>query len=149
MPDCMPATIEIGGAIAERKLDELESLLPGGCGTNVLREAIDGGAPLHDEDGDAPWGKLEDLEQFCRDNRLTFRRTSNAKFEYDGEVVYWRPRMAEPISNAASQDGHPYATLPGLQEALTQGRSLRSVVKELARFAQPIPPLTVRRRKAR
>lgn len=140
MPDCMPATVHIGGKLRKAKLDELRALLPP---TGDLDEAIKEGKPFYGEDGDAAWGHFPELEEFCRKHNLTYRRTSDAKYEYDGEVVLWQPGMKKPISNAATQNGHVYTTVESLRAALDNGDTLRDVVDDLERFTRPIPAFEV------
>ena len=146
MPDCIPATIAIGGKLQEAKLAKLRDLLPP---TGDLHEAIKDGKPFYGEDGDAAWGDFSELEQFCRKNKLTYRRTTQAKYENDGEVVFWQPGMKEPISNRATQDGCPYAVLPCLKAALEKGDTLRDVVDSLSQFSRFCPALKVVKTKGR
>ena len=146
MPDCMPATIYIGGKLRKAKLDELRDLLPP---VGDLDEAFRESKPFYGEDGDAAWGHFPELEEFCRKNKLTYRRTCDAKYEWDGEVVFWEPGMEEPISNRATQEGHPYAILPRLKAALEKGDTLCDVVADLSRFDKPVPPLEMVRAKGK
>jgi len=144
MPDCMPAAIYIGGKLSKKKLEELRDILPP---VGDLDEAIRKREAFYGEDGDAAWGKLEELETFCRKNKLTYRRTSNAKYEWDGEVVFWEPGLKEPLSNRCTQEGNSYATYERLKLLLKSGGTLRDIVDDLSRFEKRIPPLELKAKK--
>src|SRR5438876_693106 len=112
MPDCIPATIQIGGKLRRSKLEAFEELLPA---AHNLDEIPLGEVAVYGEDGDASWGKFEELEAFCRENKLTYRRTTDARYEYNGEIVFWKPDLKDPIFEMATQDGKPYMTLERLK----------------------------------
>ena len=54
-------------------------------------EAVDGTQLLRLCDEQAPWGQLEALEAFLVRNRIPFRRHSEGKYEYDPQIVEYRP----------------------------------------------------------
>ena len=140
MPDCIPATIMIGGKLRKAKLDEFRALLPP---DGDLDEAIEKGEAFEGSDGDAAWGDFPELTAFCRKNKLTYRHSADAKYEYNGEVFWWEPGMKDPITSLATQEGRVYITGERLKVLLNQGGTLQDVVDDLERFAKPVPPLQV------
>lgn len=143
MSDHIPMTIRIGGELSLNTLAGLENLVPG---DGNLDEAISKGEAFYGEDGDAPWGYDEDLEKFCRKHKLTYLRTTEAKYEYNGEIAFWKPGMKEPIANPATQDGQPYADLATLRHYHSKGKTLAQVIEDLKYFVQDVPPLIVRKK---
>lgn len=61
---------------------------------------------------------------------------NQAKWEFDGAIVFWRPGMAEPQERLATQDASPVLCMSTLEHCLEKGQSLADVIKEFG-----IPPL--------
>jgi len=111
MSDRIPAKIQIGGVVYPSFVDTFISEVNNSNGqrfddwggarvdikmTKELQEYIhDGYFTLVDYE--APWGEFEELENFCRDHDLSYRRATSAKYEYNAEVATWIPGMHEPL----------------------------------------------------
>lgn len=115
MADYFPAIILIGGTLAGGRVTDLfEGAIEDGVTTlddgpigdeAEFRALIDGSGPLGLLNADAPYGKLPALEAVCRELGLTFRRESDARYEFEAEIVSWAPGMKQPRRTAGSQDG--------------------------------------------
>lgn len=117
MSDRIPAKIEIGGVVYPNFLDEFISEVNNSNGqrfndwggaradikmTKELKEYIhDGYFTLVDDE--ASFGEFEELENFCRDHNLSYRRATSAKYEYNAEVAVWIPGMHEPLIFATNE----------------------------------------------
>lgn len=102
MSEPISATIFIGGKFPRAKLSELlaASMADGACKdydedypeeVAALLDCVDDDGHLHLCNNEANYGTFEALESFCRDNRLSYDRYSDAKYDYDGIVEYFRP----------------------------------------------------------
>lgn len=136
MSDRMYAEIHIGGSLYRRDLEEFIELA---CSANrdekvdeawLLRYAkendTDGEIILRDPE--VAWGKFEDLEKFCEDHDLTYRRETEGKYEYDPETAYWTPGMKEALCMVTSRDGN----------ATVQVGTLRHEIGNLKKFLKKV-----------
>lgn len=148
MTEMIPTTIVFGGNIARADVERLnEELLEGG---DTIESAAAAGACVTTS-GDSNYGTAEDLCDLLRELGLTYRRTSDAKYEYDGDGVLCRPAKGvlpdgEDYSETpfgCTQDGMAYVTHSDLKIALDAGRSLADVVKGLDDLMQAIPPIVI------
>ena len=57
-------------------------------------------------DDRASWGKFENLERFLREHQIPFTRRTEGRYEYDPEMVEYRPAFGE-IALAANHAGKP------------------------------------------
>jgi hypothetical protein len=84
---------------------------------------------------EANYGRLPDLEEFCRKHKLTYHQRSEARYEYDGEISWWKPGMKQEQSTTATQDGVPTISLLELVAAIDKKRTakdkLAAVIKLL------------------
>jgi hypothetical protein len=169
MGEYFPADIAIGGvltkhlcrdlikvAIAQRAMplgedeeDNLEVL------RQAINEAVQSGFSLELWDAQASYGMFDELEIFCRKHNLSYDRHSEAHFEYDAEVVWWRPGMAQARSATSTQDGEKgaYIAVKAVQKALdaqgiTPQQRLLNIQELLKDSAPPeLPPLTYKERR--
>ncbi len=163
MSDRFPGLIEIGGPLSRGLVPELLARVQ----AKTLRwdwceDAVQATTPdeLVDElrqhdcsvlsagDDEACGGCFPDLEDFLVEHGIAFNRRSDAKYEYDGELVYFRPGMQEPGWIRATQDGEPVVLLDDLQNVrplLRQGDHQQALAKldELLDAIPPLPPLTI------
>ena len=147
MADYMAAHIEIGGKLTRCKLNELLSLIEelsaedyGSSSPNqeYLQICADENKPLALYDDQARYGEFPELEQFCIANKLTFKRKSSPKYEYEGQIRFFSTDSGE--SNiSATDDGEPYLKLSELKEYHDKGLTLREVIAKVAEFAGNMP----------
>ena len=124
MADRFPGEIHIGGTLrpADRDPDDVDAFLaqcselptqwgePGHGGALTLEtigEVIDPDTGwITFRNDQACYGVFEELEDLCCRLSLPFDRNSDARYEYDGELVRWRPGMERPLVENATQSGH-------------------------------------------
>jgi hypothetical protein len=156
MSDRFCAEIHIGGTIRRADLRSLAEAIEsdGGC--------LDwgGGAPNAEEivtmfeeaakkkewvsfcDDQATYGEFPQVEAFCVEHAVAFVRTSEAKYEYDGEKAIFLPgKMEKPEVFCATQDAEPAVTLSALERLARKGRSLKGVIAELRQATRGVPPV--------
>jgi len=142
MAERMAAEIKIGGPVPAPLVPELLALLSqegvvvgweeipfsATTITELLHLAQDDSqpVPLHMVDYEAAWGRFAALEAFLAAHAIAFDRRTEAKYEYDAELVQFRPGMQEPCVQATNQDGEPVVTVSYLRPvcaALEQGHA--------------------------
>src|SRR5437870_810723 len=119
MSDRFPALLEIGGSISRPLLlDLLTRIQAAGLRWNWCEDEVAANTPeelleelrQHDSevlsvgDDEALGGMFESLEEFLVEQGVAFDRHSDAKYEYDGEIVFYRPGMERPGCCLATQD---------------------------------------------
>lgn len=159
MAEYIPATILIGGQLASDQLPKLFAAVQedgvldadhGGIGDRGELEAlIDGARPLLLVHPDASYGKLPALEAACESLGLTYRRESDAKYEYEAEIVSWAPGMAEPRWTQGSQGGAAVIAIAAVRRLLdtpaaSDAEVIARVGEMLAGYAPvEVPPLVL------
>ena len=162
MADRMAAIITIGGRISSGDLPRLLSAI---ADARVARDW--GEAVWHPEtaqelldglqngrltlcDDEASYGEFSDLESECQTLGLSFRRHSDGKYEYDAEVVDWRPGMHEPLVNHSSNgnENAVYVDADAVKKALGHlddghVREAIEILRELCPNMPEIPPLQI------
>jgi hypothetical protein len=98
-------------------------------------------------DDAAPWGEFQVLETFLREARIPFDRLTDNHAQYQGEIVYYRPHLKEPVVRPADDSGLEFVEREEV-ESLLAIKSLRSLRKELRRILGPevgeLPPIDPR-----
>lgn len=159
MAEYIPAVIHIGGPLPDDRLSELFAAAVEDGVTNVdggpigdegdLEALIDGKRPLMLMDPDASYGRLPALEAACEHIGLTYRRSSDAKYEYEAEIVSWAPGMEEPRWTRGSQDGTAVIGLATVRKLLdapaaSDAEVVARLRVEVARHAPiQVPPLVL------
>src|SRR5437016_2806810 len=130
MSDRFPALLEIGGPIYRPLLlDLLTRIQAAGLRWNWCEDEVAANTPeelleelrqrdspvLSVGDDEAFGGMFESLEDFLAKQGIAFNRRSDAKYEYDGEIVFYRPSMEGPGCCLATQEGEPTIRLDDLQ----------------------------------
>jgi len=103
MSDHFPAELHIGGPMPRALLEELIGVIvaegasledySAPCATEeALREAFREGAVVSLYDAEASFGQFDALEAFLVKHHLHFDRYSDAFYEYNAEVVFYRGR---------------------------------------------------------
>src|SRR5687768_6976870 len=122
MSEYLAAEIFIGGTLASKSVSEFCTLigaadvrLERGDGRFMphnadelldARTESDGIEVLRFCDDSAPWGRFVKLEAFCVRHRLPFNRSTEGKWEYDPELVVYRPGKP-PQAIPTNADGDP------------------------------------------
>lgn len=89
-------------------------------------------------DDQARYGEFEELEELCRQLGLSYDRTSEARYEYGGELVRWRPDMERPMIEDADQSGKPMVHCDRIEECLATLRAGR--IEEGIKALQELVP---------
>ncbi|KAA1053840.1 hypothetical protein [Azospirillum argentinense] len=153
MSDYMPAAIFIGGplppslrvslaqAIAEQGvgLDYGEGPLLQEEILTLIDEAIQSGETLRLCDAEAANGQFETLERFLRSHGASYKRTSDAKYEADGQAVLFDG--SKIIAHKANQRGKVTVAYRDIDRAIAEGR-FEALLAELRLVEEGLPPLT-------
>ena len=92
---------------------------------------------MHLTDDQARWGRFEELEEFLEEHRIPYRRRSEAKYEYDAELVEYRPEMGT-VCCPTNSTGEPLVRLESL---VAVDKALARTVERL-RLGRTKDPLT-------
>ena len=162
MADRFPGEIHIGGTlrVTDHDPDDIDAFLAECC-----EQPTDWGESAHGDaltldtidqviDQDTGWitfrndqacyGVFEELEELCCRLDLSFDRNSDARYEYDGELVRWRPGMERPLVESATQSGNPLidrARVEACLATLKAGRTEEGI-KALQELVPQVAPLT-------
>jgi|MudIll2142460700_1097286.scaffolds.fasta_scaffold67830_4 hypothetical protein len=171
MSDRFAAQITIGGDVPRSLVEGLcnEISASGGsrdwgetsCEPSSAEELLasrgeDGTITLYDSE--ARYGEFPELESFLTAHGIPFDRTSEAKWEYDGEIVKFRPGH-ELYHLLATQDGETSITSEEIEEIAkrlddVEGLSKRALLdlvvqvrddlrSVMAMDVPPVPPLVI------
>jgi len=115
MGERFAAEITIGGEIKEELISPIAGLLDAenvqpGWGEGSYNNAAEIEAEIRagvcrfrvDEQS---WGEFPELEAFLEENNIAFDRQHAARYEYQGEVVKFRPGMDIPVTATALDSG--------------------------------------------
>jgi hypothetical protein len=123
----MAAAIEIGGPVPALQLAELIALVraeglvvgweevPFQPTTATALLALAEGSTLRLVDHAATWGRFDPLEAFLFRHGIAFDRRTDAKYEYDAELVRYRPGMSQPCVRPTNQDHEPVMAVRSLE----------------------------------
>lgn len=122
MSESMSAVIRIGGAVKQQQIpalcrairDENVAMEWGGMpfepGSAIdllsARTEETGQLVLALYDDQARWGQFDALEQFLQDHQIAYDRHSDGKYEYDAQLVRFRPGH-KPVAAICSTNGQP------------------------------------------
>jgi len=161
MADRFAGEIHIGGTLraADHNADDIAPFL-GQCAEQPTEWGESGhGDPLTldtideviDEDtgciifrdDQACYGEFPELEEICRELGLSYDRTSDARYEHDGELVRWRPGMERPLVENATQSGNPLIDRERVEACLTTLKAGRveDGIKALQDLVPDVAPL--------
>jgi hypothetical protein len=177
MADRMGGQIWIGGKVPRALVPELCCLinnegvsLEWGGGNfspgseDDLLEACNEDGVLWFCDDQARWGEFEELEPFLREHKLAFTRRTEPKYEYDGELVDFRPSVVDEcvtidgsgnpmikaselnsVKNALERawktSGAPGASMPAVRGVLSATRTL--LARVLPKEVPPLEPFEI------
>ena len=150
--------IEIGGKLSAKKMGDLISAID-----DDLQEWS---SPLTAEElktfkgkltiyGVSNYGECDELKKFLRENKMSYIHTIEGKYEYEGEVSFWNPKMDKEVSMMADQQGNPTVKLDALKnlekyvtlaldhlwgDNATVGENLEKIKFEIIDKLPPFPP---------
>jgi hypothetical protein len=126
MSEPIPTEISIGGKVREDQVTglcqaiakECVSLEWGdACFTPETAEELLAACQEHDGvrvlwlcDDQANYGSLETLQEFLKREQIPFRHKSDAKYEFDAEVIEYRPEIGE-VRFSSDTSGQPLIQL--------------------------------------
>src|SRR5207244_3871454 len=116
--DYFPGQIQIGGSVSRALAEGLAKAITDARvslewgGTDFSPEAADGllvGVDADTKllqlyDDQAKYGWFEELEAWLAEHNICFDRQSDARYEFDGQAVSFRPGLGT-ITSTATQDG--------------------------------------------
>ncbi len=147
MADYMAAHIKIGGKLQRSKLQEFLSLIQdlsaedywsSPADQEYMQECLGDKKPIGLYDDEARYGQFEELERFCVENNLTFRRQSSPKYEYDGQIRYFSPDAGDQYIGA-TDDGEAYLRLSELKDYQDKGLTLQEVIEKVEEYDGKVP----------
>ena len=90
-------------------------------------------------------GNTDPLDNFCIKHNLSFDKRVDGKYEYNGEIHWWKPGLTN-VQTWYDTDKEGKRIMIGiekLEKMQAQGKSLADVLKRLRRIAPPVPGLVV------
>jgi hypothetical protein len=119
----------------------------GGCDdeTSLFREVerVSGKASLKVCHNDLAPYVTEQLDLFLMEHKLPFVKRTDARFEYNGEIQWWRPGMKHlgrwEFTNSEAKE--ILISLDALKRALKKRKSLRKVIGEMEMVAPDPGPI--------
>lgn len=113
MSDSYWARIRIGGHLPKSKVPKFLAVIK----SEYISERPETEKELQDtlketlsflelSDGQASNGMFDGLEEYCRNNDLTYQRNSDQYGECEAEEVYWAPGLKEPLINKTDGGGN-------------------------------------------
>ncbi len=161
MADRFPGEIHIGGTLrlADHDREDIDAFLAqcseqptqwgeSGHGDALTLDTID---QVIDPDtgwitfrnDEACYGAFEELEELCCQLGLSFDRNSDARWEWDGERVCWRPGMEQPLVEYATQSGHALIDRERVEACLAifQDGRIEDGLKALQDLVPQVAPL--------
>lgn len=82
-------------------------------------------------DSEASTGTFDDLKRFLREIGLPYNHYTEAKWEYDGTIAYWRPGMDYERWTHCTQSECQTIPVGDLEEALASGLTLAEVLPQV------------------
>jgi hypothetical protein len=160
MSERFPAVITIGGKIPRKLIPDLIDVInTSGAGVEwgnhntfegleTLTEVVGNNDHLVLCDDEARYGEFEDLECFLRNNDIPFDRHSAAWYEYDGDIVSFRPKSSDNDNETwhfhATQNGNrmvSFDKVSKVRDLLIQDQILEAAFLLNDILGDAIPPL--------
>jgi hypothetical protein len=80
-------------------------------------------------DDQARWGQFEELEWFLEKHHIAFRRHSDGRYEYDSDLVEYRPGLGR-VYSLASKAGEPLVSLSLARQAITALSEVQKLLRQ-------------------
>lgn len=113
------------------------------CLRDMIAEAKAEGQPLRLYNDSATGGRLEDLETFCRENGLSYRRSYDPDHGDSGMVCWWSPGMSGPTEREADADGEPFVFVREIVEIIDSVHTPKATVAAIRDLAKRATPFDV------
>lgn len=145
MGDRTYTDIEFTGDMSEEQAAELVELLEAqGCDScqydrNDLLEALKAGDSFYDTE--CNYAQMEDIEEWCRDNEIGYRKSWEAGGDYGPGLELWKPGMQQ-AEQCPSLEGGPAVDLDDLVKARDSG-TIDALIADLKKFTSLGPPVRV------
>ncbi len=161
MSDRFWGKIMIGGEISPRTAAKLAVFISGNnlfgeygetpfipnSADDLALRASETGGYLKFSDDEASWGQFGELEHFLVQHKIPYDRQSEAKYEYDAELIVYRPESGL-VRYPTDQDGNvlvPAETARKAIASIRKGRLWEALaVLEGAIGNPPLPPFVIR-----
>ena len=158
MSDRMPADIRVGGTVKRKDLAEFLSAVEDSGGglewgehfapedEKALLEGIKDGE-LRLVDDEATGGEFPDFEDFLKKHKIPFDRQTDGKYEYDPELVHYRPGHDPEIQAfLTTKEGHRLVSEENVRKVekllIKHGAAgVDEAVLLINKILSPIPPL--------
>jgi hypothetical protein len=103
-----------------------------------LFELIDASFGDFEEDGEhlvmgADMGfrsDIDELKAFLREHGISYNHFSEAKWEYEGMIMFWRPGMDDESWSWMRQDHEETVTVEDLEKMASEGLTLQQVIEK-------------------
>lgn len=126
---------EVGGHINSDDIEKLAAEID----EDEIRAAIAEGRPAEFA-GETNYGRAEDLVVICNELKLSWRRTADPKYEFDGDItICFEGGDEEEIT--CNSDGDPYFVLERLETWRKEGKSIDDVIARMKHFTGDWPKL--------
>ena len=144
--DSMPATLRIGGTITRRQFEKIRELAEehgvDWAASTFAEEEIELYSP------EAPWGEMEEIEEYLVRQNIPFDRHTEASSGWDGCIVFFRPYEDNRLVEfPANQDGEVVVTASQLEEAIRKTSDREDLIQQIhtltGKYVPPLPPLKV------
>lgn len=163
MSDRMPAEISIGGPVLRGLVQPLiraikyegvrltrdEEPFEAASAQDLLELVQRGTGILCLMDHEVAWGRFDDLEDFLVKHGIAFDRWNEARYDYDSQLVQFRPGMKLPHVWLSSQVKQPLVSLEVLKALdgslkRQQHRQAMEIIKRyLGPTIAPLEPLQI------
>ncbi len=130
MSDHTAARITIAGSLSADLVDHFLTLLAdeglgidySGFDEAAIRAALDSGARLDLVANGVAGGLFDEVEQFCRENDLSYSRGDDGHYTWTPTVAFWEPGMEAPKEWTGSVDDHvPHLSVNEIAKHLSAG----------------------------
>jgi hypothetical protein len=142
MGEYISTTVSFGGKVKRSNLAALSEVMLDG-GEDDLEDAHKEKGCIVTQ-GETNFGRAEELCALLEELGLSYRRSCDAKYEYDGETEIFNGATGQNHEVSATQGGDPYLTYLQLRDMAKKGKQLSDVIAVLAQIAEfAIPPLEI------
>ena len=157
MADRFSTQIEIGGSLKRKKLAEFISILQGdGLGLDyedATTEALIAEAERCSKEGEPlvvsaleiTFSGLDPTQEFCQQHKLSFIKRADGKYEYNGDLTWWKPgmRRAETWEDTDKDATKVMISLEALKKLRRSRKTLDQVIQKLEKVAPPTGPFLI------
>lgn len=157
MADRFPANIEIGGKVPKKLQAGLVKALQADGVQDDQNEPVadvqayvvkssEAGLTAHFADDQARYGSFAETEEYCQKNGICFRRHSDSRYEYDAEVVLFRPdkgMKAPRFAFSNQEDSEVMIPLSTMRDPKVAKMTVEKLAEQYHLFQTAMPPLEI------